>query len=193
METAFEIAELHRRLGNLLKVGRIEEADYRGALPLCRVRVGELLTGWLPMLTARAGPDNCWWPFETGEQVVVLSPSGDPAQGIVLGAINQRRFPASDNRPGRHRVIYADGAVVEYDRTAHHLKAALPAGATTELVSSGGVSIIGDVAVTGSITASGDISDHTRSMQADREIFNAHTHGGVRSGPANTQTPNQRQ
>jgi len=193
VETAFEIAELHRRLGNLLKIGRIEKTDYSQAIPLCRVRVGDLLTGWLPMLALRAGPDNCWWPFEIGEQVVVLSPSGDPAQGIVLGAINQRSFPAQGDRPDRHRVVYADGAVIEYDRSAHHLKAVLPEGATTEIVSSGGVSIVGDVAVIGNITASGDITDHTRSMQGDRDIFNAHTHSGIRSGPGNTQTPNQQQ
>jgi phage baseplate assembly protein V len=193
METAFEIAELHRRLGNLLKIGRIEEVNYSGVIPLCRVRVGDLLTGWLPMLGSRAGPDNCWWPLEVDEQVVVLSPSGDPAQGVVLGAINQRRFAAQGDRHDVHRVVYADGAVIEYDRAAHHLKAVLPGGATTELVSDGGVAIVGDVTVTGHIKATGEITDHTRSMQADRDIFNSHTHRGVKSGGSSTAVPNQSQ
>lgn len=121
MESTFEIAELNRRLGNLLKIGRIEETDYSGVIPLCRVRVGDLLTGWLPMLALRAGPDNCWWVLEVDEQVVVLSPSGDPAQGIVLGAINQQRFPAQGDHPDVHRVVYADGAVVEYNRRTHEM------------------------------------------------------------------------
>ena len=193
METAFEIAEIQRRLGNLFKIGRIEETNYNELIPLCRVRVGELLTGWLPMLAQRDGPDNCWWPYEIDEQVMVLSPSGDPAQGIVLGAINQRSYPVQSNRPDIHRVVYADGAVTEYDRAAHHLKVNLPDGATTELVSTGGVIIVGDVSVTGNIKATGEISDHTRSMQADRDIFNSHTHSGVRSGPSATQPPNQQQ
>jgi phage baseplate assembly protein V len=193
MESAFEITELHRRVGNLLKIGRIEEVNYAGVIPLCRVRIADLLTGWLPMLALRAGPDNCWWPLEINEQVMVLSPSGDPVQGVVLGAINQQQFAAQADRSDIHRVVYADGAVIEYDRTAHHLEATLPGGATTKLVSDGGVAIIGDVTVTGHIKATGEITDHTRSMQADRDIFNGHTHSGVKSGGSSTASPNEKQ
>ena len=193
MESAFEITELHRRVSNLLKIGRIEAVDYADAIPRCRVRIADLLTGWLPMLALRAGPDNCWWPLEINEQVMVLSPSGDPAQGVVLGAIHQQPFPAPADRPDVHRVVYADGAVIEYDRQAHHLAATLPSGATTTLTSDGGVAIIGDVTVTGQIKATGEISDHTRSMQADRTIFNTHTHSGVTPGPSSTASPNEKQ
>lgn len=193
MESDYEITELHRRVANLLKMGRIEEVNYSGVIPLCRVRIADLLTGWLPMLALRAGPDNCWWAFEVNEQVMVLSPSGDPAQGVVLGAINQQRFPAQGDRPDVHRTVYADGAVIEYDRAAHHLEAILPSDATTKLVSDGGIAIIGDVTVTGHIKASGDITDHTRSMQADRNIYNNHTHSGVKSGGSSTASPNESQ
>ncbi len=77
-------------------------------------------------------------------------------------------------------MIYADGAVIEYDRETHQLNAVLPDGATTELVSDGGVTIIGDVIVTGNIKATGEVIDHTRSMKADRDIYNSHTHSGVK-------------
>ncbi|MGB0503824.1 MAG: phage baseplate assembly protein V, partial [Thalassolituus sp.] len=147
----------------------------------------------LPMLTQRAGSDLSWWPLEVGEQVVVLSPSGDLAQGIVLGALNQLAFPSIGNSEDSHKQAYADGAVIEYNRKSHHLSATLPSGATTTLVSDGGVNITGDVVVTGNISASKDITDKTRSMQADRDIFNAHTHSGVRTGPATTAIPNQSQ
>ena len=35
----------------------------------------------------------------------------------------------------------------------------------------------GDVKVDGNIKADGEITDHTRSMQADRDLYNAHKHG----------------
>ncbi|HHK4309454.1 TPA: hypothetical protein ACQTX0_002898 [Pseudomonas aeruginosa] len=36
------------------------------------------------------------------------------------------------------------------------------------------------IEATGNIKADGDVSDHTRSMQVDRDLYNVHKHG---SGP----------
>ena len=189
----FEITELNRRLANLILLGKVVEADYTQIIPKLKIKIGECQTAWLPMLCQRAGPDVSWWPLEVGEQVVVLSPSGELTQGVVLGAINQMAFPSKGNHADSHKHVYADGAVIEYNRKTHHLSAVLPSGATTTLVSDGGVHITGDVVVTGNITASKNITDNTRSMQADRDIFNAHDHGGVRTGSGTTATPNQSQ
>lgn len=189
MSLEFEVTELHRRLANLVMLGKVIEADYSAAIPRLIIKIGELQTGWLPMLTQRAGHDVSWWPLEVGEQVVVLSPSGDPSQGVVLGATNQQSKPATASKASVHKTVYADGAVIEYDREVHHLKAVLPEGGTTELVSDGGVVIDGDVSVIGDISASGDVTDSIRSMQADREIYNSHTHGGVQVGSSVTAVP----
>jgi phage baseplate assembly protein V len=190
---AFEITELHRRLANVVLLGKIVEADYSQTIPKLKIKIGNLQTAWLPMLTQRAGNDVSWWPLEVGEQVLVLSPSGELNQGVVLGAINQKAFAAPGNSADVHRQMYSDGAVIEYDRKTHHLSAVLPSGATTRLVSEGGISITGDVTVTGNIKASGDITDQTRSMHRDREIFNFHNHSGVATGLGNTAIPNQSQ
>lgn len=193
MNLAFEVTELHRRLANMVLLAKVIEADYSDSIPKAKVVVGEITSAWLPMMVNRAGNDRSWWPLEMGEQVVVLSPSGELTQGVVLGSINQQSLPANGNSADHHRITYSDGAVIEYDRKAHHLKAVLPGGATTELVSDGGVKITGDVEVVGNITATKDITDKTRSMQADRDIYNAHTHSGVRTGPGITAVPNQSQ
>ena len=193
MNLAFEVTELHRRLANMVLLAKVIEVDYNGSIPKAKVVVGEITSAWLPMMVSRAGNDRSWWPLEIGEQVVVLSPSGELTQGVVLGSINQQSIPANGNSAGNHRITYSDGAVIEYDRKAHYLKAVLPSGATTELVSDGGVKITGDVEVVGNITATKDITDKTRSMQADRDIYNAHTHSGVRTGPGVTAVPNQSQ
>lgn len=184
--TGFNQAELSRRLGNVVRTGTIFATDYSGKIPLCRVRIGDdkdrIETGWLPMSAQRAGGVSVWSPFEAGEQVTVLSPMGDFAQGVVMGAINQDAAAAQGNSADVCSITFSDGAVIHYNRKDHQLKMILPDGAKTTLISKGGISIEGDVEVTGNIKASGDITDHTRSMQADRDIYNGHTHSDPQGG-----------
>ena len=113
-------AEFDRRLANVVRVGTITALDAASAL--VRVSLGDgLITDWLPWLTHRAGPDRTWHAPEPGEQVVVLSPSGELDQGVVLPALYQDAHPEPANSADVHRTVYADGSVVEYDRAAHRL------------------------------------------------------------------------
>jgi len=183
------LGDVERRLANVITLGAIVAADYDNAL--VKVQAGDLITGWRPWLTRRASNDLDYWAPEVGEQVVLLSPGGEPEKAVVLPAIYQADHQSDLASPTVHRTTYSDGSVIEYDRGAHKLKAALVTGATTELVSTGGVAITGDVTVTGNITATMDITDATRSMAGDRGIYNAHTHsgdsGGTTSAPGATQ------
>lgn len=130
----FDVVELARRLENLIRNGTIAEADY----PAARVRVkydvdangSDVLTGWLPWSTSRAGSAIDWWAPEVGEQVTVLSPSGDMALGVVLPSIYQTAHPAPTNDPNKRLVNFGDGSFVEYDRTAHKLTVTVNGGDT---------------------------------------------------------------
>ncbi|MDQ7091757.1 MAG: phage baseplate assembly protein V [Methylococcales bacterium] len=185
MSDQFNITEGDRRTSNILRFGKIEEVDYDKAL--LKVRIGDLLSAWLPWVVHRANNNVTWHALEKDEQVIVLCPSGEVNQGVVLGSLYQDSFPnpTEDNTEDHHRMTYKDGCVVEYDRKKHHLKAILPKDGTVEIVADGGISIAGDVTVTGKITATdnikseGHVSDKKRSMQADREIYNGHVHGGT--------------
>lgn len=200
----FEIAELHRRLANLIRLGKVVEADYGAAR--VRVQIGELVSGWLPWLTGRASQDCTWWAPEIGEQVILLSPSGELAQGVVLMGLYQDNHPAPGDGPDKHTVTYHDGAIIEYDRGAHHLKAVLPDGATAELVATGGMSIEGDIAVTGKVTVtdnievSGDLSvggdtSVTGKITATGDVtgsmvsLSKHMHPTAALGPPSLPTP----
>ena len=188
----FEIAELARRLENLIRIGTVAEVSTaRGKV---RVQYGEtpegspVLTGWLSWMTYRAGEDRTWWAPSAGEQVVILSPSGELAAGVVLPALYRKVHPSPESDPGKHTALYRDGARIEYDAAAHHLKAVMPGGGTAELVADGGltitgaVTITGDVAVTGRIDATEDIEsqknveDKNGTMQEMRDTYNQHSH-----------------
>ncbi|MBU3035459.1 phage baseplate assembly protein V [Tritonibacter mobilis] len=47
---------------------------------------GESESGWLPWLAPRAAAISVWAPPSEGEQVIVLSESGDTAQGVIIGS-----------------------------------------------------------------------------------------------------------
>jgi len=180
------LGDVERRLANVITLGAIIAADYDNAL--VKVQAGGLITGWRPWLTRRASNDLDYWAPEVGEQVILLSPGGESEKAVVLPAIYQADHQSDLASPTVHRTTYSDGSVIEYDRGNHKLKAALVTGATTELVSTGGVAITGDVTVTGNvnvtknITATLDITDGTRSMAGDRGIYNGHTHTGDSGG-----------
>ena len=101
---------------------------------------------------------------------------------------------ANGDRAGLHRRTYADGAVVEYDSVAHHLVATLPDGGTTELISTGGIHIVGDITHEGDYIQTGNqnvtgLVTVTEDVIADGISLIGHVHGGVMSGPGKTGAP----
>lgn len=159
-ELAADLADLRRRFENTVRLGTIAEADYPAAR--VRVAIGPLRTAWLPWLTSRAGADRSWHAPELGEQVVVLSPSGDLAQGVVLPAIFYNAHPANAATPTVHRATYADGAVIEYDRAAHELKLTIPGritlNATGHVSATIGGNLSATVTGTTAVTSTGTVS-----------------------------------
>lgn len=186
------LAELARLIENLVRFGTIAEVQHKP--PRVRVRTGELLTTWLPWLTLRAGADREWNPPTVDEQIILLSPSGQLANGVAITGLFSDLNPANGDRPCLHRRTYADGAVIEYDSEAHHLSAVLPLGGTTELISDGGIRIVGDIehignytqtgnqAVTGTVTVSEDV------VAATVSLVN-HLHDNVMPGEGKTGRP----
>lgn len=171
-ETDFAMAEGVRTAENAIRIGTVEELD--ADIARVRIKIGDLLTDWIPWLTHRAGNDVSWWCPSKGEQMLVLSPSGDLAQAVCVPAIYSDLIPANCRDPMKHVVTYEDGAVFEYDKTTHCLNITLPEG--------GKVNIGADVHVDGNITSTKDIADKKRAMQGDRDIYNSHDHGDSTTG-----------
>ncbi len=113
------IAELRRRLDNMIRSGTIAEVDHgdpeQDRQPCCRVKTGNITTGWLPFFTVRAGSTNEWNPVSVGEQCTILSPSGELAQGQVLAGLYSAANPPCSNNPAVHKTEWANGDYVEHN------------------------------------------------------------------------------
>lgn len=178
--SGMNIADLARLIENIVRLGTIAEVQMQP--PRVKVKSGTLTTTWLPWLALRAGADREWDPPTIGEQVVLLSPSGHLAQGLVLTGLFSDLIPANGERAGLHRRTYRDGAVIEYDSIAHRLLAILPAGGAAELQAPAGITILGDVDITGLVTVSNDV------IAAGISLVNHRTKGvmpgsGISQGP----------
>ena len=112
-ELAYRLQELERKLNNILRIGNVAEVDHDKAV--CRVQIGSIKTTWLKWFVDGASDDNEWWAPKVGEQVMVLSPSGEMTQGAVLPAIYQDKWPAKAASPDVIGRWMPDGTNVQYD------------------------------------------------------------------------------
>ncbi|KIH84220.1 phage baseplate assembly protein V [Pseudomonas batumici] len=187
-----DLATLARLIENLIRFGTIAEVQMKP--PRVRVKTGELTTDWLPWLAPRAGADKEWDPPTVNEQVLLLSTSGQLGNGVALTGLYSDNNPANGDRADLHRRTYRDGAVIEYDSIAHHLRAVLPANGTTDLISLGGIHIVGPITHEGDYTQTGN-QNITGTVTASVDVVAAnislvkHPHGDVMSGNAKTGAP----
>lgn len=118
--------EFIRLLLNLVRKGTILEVNHQAAL--CRVASGELQSNWIPWMAIAAGTTRAWRPPTAGEQVLLISPGGDPAEAVALCGIYSTKAAAPSDSPDVQITVYPDGAELAYDHQAHRLTVVLPAG-----------------------------------------------------------------
>ncbi|WP_439587658.1 phage baseplate assembly protein V [Hydrogenophaga sp.] len=161
--------ELLRRLENLLRPGTIHAVNH--ATARVRVASGGLVTDWLPWFERRAGNVRTWSPPSVGEQCLVLSPGGDPANGFVLVGVASDAHPSPSASPHVDRTQYPDGTTIDYDHAAHVLRVDAPL-----------VQITGEAIIQGPVTVATDV------IAAGISLVH-HVHGGIVPGGSNTSTP----
>ena len=93
MNESFVFSDLCRRVANLIRIGKIAEAD--GAQ--VKVQIGKVKTNWLPIVSM-AGDTNVWVPITVGEQVAVVSPYGEMAQSFVIRSIHYNKYAAPEKK-----------------------------------------------------------------------------------------------
>ncbi|MDD5175749.1 MAG: phage baseplate assembly protein V [Sterolibacterium sp.] len=214
-----DIAELSRRLENLIRIGTVAEVDL--AARRVRVDTGSLLTDWLKWKTARAGTTRTWSPPTVGEQVMILSPSGELANGIVTPSIFCDDLDAPSGDGDLHVAEFPDGARIAYDHaggalTATGIQTALIQAAVSVTLDTpsthctGDLHVDGDVQVDGTATVddlltygngiagtggannnviTGSLTQTSGTLSSNGIVLDSHHHTGVQPGSGNTGGP----
>ncbi|WP_294356090.1 phage baseplate assembly protein V [uncultured Sphingomonas sp.] len=154
-------ADTLRLLGDLAREGVVESVDLRAGT--ARVRFGDLVTGDIPWLAARAGKMRIYAAPSVGEQVVVISPEGRTSAAIIIGSLSsdQHPHPADDSSAV---IAFDDGAEITYDPDGHFLIARLPAGSFVQ-VEADDIYLRGNLHVTGTVEATGDVVGAGKSLR----------------------------
>lgn len=114
---AYRIRDLERRLNAMVMVGTILAVDH--VARKLRVQVGEIRTAWLSWPVEMGRNFRRWRPLREGQQVILSSPSGDPAQAVITGMLYSLALPAPSDNPDVDLVEFDDGARFQYDSAAH--------------------------------------------------------------------------
>ena len=192
-----DAAELYRLISNLIRIGTVFAVDLTARPAKVRVTSGDLESNWLPWLELRAGTTRTWNPLTVGEQVIVLSPDGDPAGGVVLASLNSEAIPAPSDSEAEHVTDYPDGARITYDHqagklTAVGIKSAFVEASESATLQCPDITLDGDVTVTGLLTyqagmagkngkgnkttIEGDITHVEGNLSSNGVVVHAHKH-----------------
>lgn len=130
MSDPFIQADNASRLAKLVSFGTIAEVDLTATPATARVEIeDDLVTDHLPVFQLSAGRVRSWSAPMVGEQVMVLSPSGETGAGAVLRGLNYDGFPApTADELTTVLASWEDGAVDLYDEATKTRAIAIPAG-----------------------------------------------------------------
>jgi len=131
----FETQENDRRIASLAQIGIVQEVQYTNP-PKAKVRFGTHVSGWLRMGTRRAGDAHESWAYSVGEEVLVISTSGNMARGVIVCAL-ANGTNAAQAADATFKTTYPSGVVIEV------------AGGALNITAPGNVNVSGDVIANG--------------------------------------------
>ena len=195
-QLSVEIEEVRRRMQSMIRLGRVSEIHESNQL--IKVEHGALTTPFIKWFAHAAGRVSHYRCPSVGEQVLLLNfGAGYSAQQyIALVGMASTDFPLVGSEPGKVITHFGDKCSQIWDMDAGTLilKATEKITLDTPLVvASEDTHITNNLDVGQHINAGGDITDKTRSMTGDRDIYNKHKHTYTHDKPLLTTKPSEDQ
>ncbi|WP_259468978.1 phage baseplate assembly protein V, partial [Salmonella enterica] len=169
-ESEYTLADLFRRLHNLIRRGLVAEVQL--SPPRCRVSFGgEHKTGWLQWYTLATSERVDWSAPKIGDPVTVISEGGDLRNGVALLGLLVDDRGAPSIKPNEHVTAYCDGATDTYDTKTHVKTWQGVPGGIVRILGESKIEILGRADVT--ITSENVVNIHGgKVINADAEVIN---------------------
>ncbi len=187
-ELESQLEEKDRLSRGLIRLGKVSKhSDDKRKI---KVKFGENETPFIKWFSACSGEVSEYRLPSIGENAVLLNIAGGDNSSMTLALIGvpSDQYPLPTNNPDETLRVYPDKTSVKYNHKTHKLTVDVKSGEAEIIIPKKTKLDTKLLHVTGDIKADGDITDHTRSMQDDRTIYNSHDHP---HGDPNTSVPNQ--
>ena len=161
----------------MLKFGTVTAINPLTARARVQFAQDNMTSFWLPILQAKTFKDKFYVIPDVGEQVACLMDE-NAEDGVILGAIYTTEETPINKTEKQAAANFEDGSFVNIDKEAQTLTLSFP---NIRLI--GNITHEGTLSNSAGITSSADITDKKSSMQAMRNIYNAHKHTGNQGSP----------
>ncbi len=198
MSLADEVAELRRRVADMVRRGVVEEV-IPGSPVMVRVDIGDALSPPLPWIQVYSGRYMRVSNYPSpGDSVTVISEAGDLRNGRVYPGANIDAIPVPAGSEDEHVVLFDTGTEIRYDRKASALTITLADGGSYKITGKG--TLDGPVEITDTLTVQGkttvnaateikedlnvggEVCDYRGTMSQIRLVYNGHNHRGDSGG-----------
>lgn len=88
----FDVQMLAGQIRNLVRMGNIVEIDFtQGKVKIQYEK--DFISDWIPWSESQANTTQTWTPPKIGTQAIVLNANGNLKRGVIIGYINQNKYP----------------------------------------------------------------------------------------------------
>jgi len=161
----------------VLRFGIVTNIDEKDARARVQFAEDEMSSYWVAVLQAKTQNDKFYFMPDVGEHVACLMDERSE-EGVILGAIYSKLDEVPVVSKDKFKIKFQDGTEFEYDKAEHVLNILCP-----NINIEGIINHKGLLFNSTGIFSEGEITDHTSSMQAMRNIYNAHNHTGNQGSP----------
>lgn len=134
---------------NIAKIGTIVEIHSENKA-LAKIKVSSRVSDFLPIIMFANSFKRKWEPIRVGEQVMVISPFGDPNYGLVIRGIFNSDCKEPQGASDTCEVVeYEDGTRFSYDTSSKTLTldcvgdVVIKAGGSIQVLAGGAIDIDG--------------------------------------------------
>ena len=167
----------------MLRFGIVSQIDSVNVQARVRFEDDDSTSFWLPILQNKTLKDKFYLMPDIGEQVACLMDE-NCEDGVILGAIYSSEDKPVVTTEKQMALNLEDGSLFNIDKETQTLTVSIP-----NIKFVGNIRHEGSLENTDGIKSDADIIDKKSSMQAMRDVYNAHTHTGNQGSP--TSKPNR--
>lgn len=187
----FQNDETMEFLKSIIRIGEVSSVDAaNGTARVVFDDFDSVVSSDLQVICRNTFANHDYAMPDVGEDVIcIFLPTGTEA-GFILGSVYAGEITPPENTINRRCVEFSDGSKFTYDRSTHDLTATIgdtritanrsgahvKVGETEADISNSGVSIKGDLSVTGKVTASGNLTSTGGDVLAGLISLSSHMH-----------------